>query len=65
MEIKTKFSIGRDVWTVRDCKAVCFKVGCVMYDGGVYYGETRFDVIPESQCFTTKGELLNHIADGN
>lgn len=65
MEIITKFAIGSKVWTVRDCKAVCFEVGCILYDGGVCYGETRFDIIPETQCFATKEELLKHIADGN
>lgn len=64
MEIITKFPIGAKVWTIRDCKAATFKVGCILYDGtNLYYGETRFDTIIESQCFATKEELLKHVVD--
>lgn len=66
MEIKTKFRIGDSVWTIRDCKAVCFKIGCIIYDGAIYYGETRYNTMNEQLCFGTKEELLAYIsADGN
>ena len=62
MEIKTKFNLGDKVWTIRDCKAVCFKIGCILYDGVTYYGETRYDMIIESECFPTKEALMEHVA---
>lgn len=65
MEIITKFSLGDKLWTVRDCQAVCFEVGCIIYDGAVYYGETRYDATLETQCFDSKESLIKHIADGN
>lgn len=52
--------------TIRDCKAVCFKIGCIIYEGAVYYGETRYSTMNEQWCFATKEDLLAYIsADGN
>lgn len=67
MQIKTKFAVGDTVWTIRDCKAAPFEIGCIVFDGtSVYYGETRFDTVVESQCFATKEGLLKYAAgDGN
>lgn len=63
MEIITKFSLKDKVWTVRDCKAVCFEVAYILHDGENYYSETRYDLTPESQCFPSKEELMKHISD--
>lgn len=63
MEIKTKFALGDKVWIVRDSKARCFEVGCILFDGAVYYGETRYDTTLESQCFPTKEALIKYISD--
>lgn len=65
MEILTKFAIGDNVWTIKDCKAVCFEVGSILYDGAVYYGETRYDAIIETECFDSRESLIKHIVDGN
>lgn len=62
MEIKTKFSIGQTLWTVRDCKALSFEVQGIQYDGNVsYYGNPVYHAIPESQCFLTQEELMEYI----
>lgn len=62
MEIKTKFSIGQTLWTVRDCKTLSFEVNGIFYDGNVtYYGKPNFYSIPESQCFLTQEELMEYI----
>lgn len=61
MEISTKFAIGDKVWKIHDSKAVCFEIGCILYDGAVYYGETRYDVTISTQCFATKEELIKYI----
>lgn len=63
MIINAKFKLGDSVWTIRDCKAVCFKIECMIYDGAIYYGESRYDVINEQMCFGTKEELLAYISD--
>lgn len=63
MEIKTKFALGDKVWKVHESKAVFFVVNCIMYDGAVYYGESRYDTTIESQCFPTKEALIKHISD--
>lgn len=64
MEIITKFSIGDTAWTMRDCKAEPFKIGCILFDGtNFFYGETRFNTIIESQCFKTKEALLKYATD--
>ena len=58
MEISTKFAIGDKVWKIHDSKA-----GCILYDGAVYYGATRYDVTIATQCFASKEELLKYVAD--
>lgn len=62
MEIKTKFKLGDTVWKIRSSKAVSFKIGCILYDGAIYYGETRYDMIIESECFPTKEALMEYVA---
>lgn len=61
MEISTKFAIGDKVWKIHDSKAICFEIGCILYDGAVYYGDTRYDVTISTQCFATKEELIEYI----
>lgn len=63
MELKTKFAIGDKVWIVRESKAIRFTIGCIIFDGAVYYGETRYDVTIESQCFPSKEALIKYISD--
>lgn len=66
MEILTKFALGDKAWTMRDCKATLFEIGCIVYDGTVRYGASFYDTIPESQCFFSKEELLKYaMDDGN
>ena len=61
MEIKTKYALGDKVWKIQDCKPVCFVIGCILFDGAVYYGETRYDCIIETQCFPSKNALVAYI----
>lgn len=61
MEISTEFAIGDKVWKIHDSKAVCFEIGCILYDGAVYYGEMRYDMTIATQCFATKEELIEYI----
>lgn len=61
MEISTEFAIGDKAWKIHDSKAVCFKIGCILYDGAVYYGENRYDMTISTQCFATKDELIKYI----
>ena len=64
MEIKTKFAIGDEVWTIRKCKAVNFKIETLMYNGEcVYYGTSTFELTHETQCFATKEELIKQLTD--
>lgn len=63
MEISTELAIGDKAWKIRDSKAVCFEIGCILYDGAIYYGETRYDVTISTQCFATKEELLKYVSD--
>lgn len=65
MEIKATYSIGDKLWTIRDCRAKQFTVGAIIYNGEVYYGETRFDAIPESMCFPSKEALIDYISRDN
>jgi hypothetical protein len=62
MEIKTKFNLGDTLWKIHNSKAVSFKIGCIFYDGATYYGETRYDMIIESECFPTKEALMEYVA---
>lgn len=62
MNISTKFSLGDKAWRIHESKAVCFEINCIMYDGAVYYGESRFDMTVETQCFASKEELIKHVA---
>ncbi len=61
MEISTELAIGDKAWKIRDSKAVCFEVGCILYDGAVYYGENRYDVTIATQCFASKEELIKYV----
>lgn len=63
MEISTEFAIGDKAWKIRDSKAVCFEVGCILYDGAVYYGENCYNVIISTQCFASKEDLLKYVSD--
>lgn len=63
MEIKTEHSLGDKLWRVRDSKANCFEVRCIVYDGTVYYGETCYELTLSTQCFATKEGLLKYVAD--
>ena len=66
MEIKTKFNLGDKVWKIHDSKAVCFKIGCILYDGAAYYGKSRYDLTLASQCFPTKEALIKYVSgDGD
>lgn len=65
MEILTKFALSDKIWRLQNCKAVCFEVKHVAYDGGVYYGSNPYDLTPESQCFGSKEELIKYVADGD
>lgn len=62
MEIKTKSSLGDKAWRIRNSKAESFEIGCIVYDGAIYYGETRFDMTIESECFPTKEALIEYVA---
>ncbi len=61
MEIKTKFNRGDKLWRIEHGKARQFVVDCIHYDGAVYYGDTRYDMMLESECFATKEELIEYI----
>lgn len=61
MEIKTKFNLGDKVWRIHNSKAVSFEIGCILYDGATYYGETRYDTTIESECFPTKEALIEYV----
>lgn len=62
MNIKTKLNIGDEAWIIRKSKAVSFIIGYIIFDGAVSYGETRYDSVPESECFPTKEALLEYVA---
>ena len=65
MEIKTNFGLGDEAWTIRDCKAVCFKIGYICYEKDtIYYACSRYgDVVPEKNCFATRQLLIEHISN--
>lgn len=68
MEIKTKFSLKDTVWTVRDCKVVCFEVNCIILENNtILYSSSRYGAsVPEAQCFATRDELIASLCtDGN
>lgn len=75
MEIKTKFSIGDKVWTIKVCKALEFEVCSIsisksttLYPANriTYCGEYKDGKITtaeESECFATREELIKYISD--
>lgn len=67
MEIKTNFGLEDEVWTIRDCKAVSFKIGYICYEKNtVFYATSRYgDAVPEKNCFATRQLLIEHISNGN
>lgn len=67
MDVYLKYDLRDKVWTISQCKAVQFTIGFIgIYDGAVVYGANKYDLIPESECFATKEELLKYVnGDGN
>lgn len=68
MEIKTKFSLGDKVWTIRDFKATEIEIDAMTVNiNGVWIrGKEDYTSFHEDTCFATKVELIRHIAgDGN
>lgn len=63
MEIKTKFNIGDKVWVVINSKASEIEVAAIsITKDGIFYGESRYGMHRESECFETKAELLKFVA---
>lgn len=77
MEIKTKFTIGDKVWTIRGCKAVEFEICSISitspktllpmihitYCGA--YNDGKITTAAEPECFASKEELLKYVTNGN
>lgn len=69
MGIKTKFTFGDKVWTIKDCKAKEYSVYSIhIYKSGTIYslddGKTRsLESVAEEQCFASREELIKHISD--
>lgn len=69
MEIKTKFSFGDKVWTLKNCKAVCFEVRTISVSDSTllpvitYQGYENQSLVyaNESQCFESKEALLEYV----
>lgn len=63
MEIKTQFNIGDLVWVVINSKAAEIEVVAIsVTKDGIFYGESRYGMHHESECFATKPELLEYVA---
>lgn len=75
MKVETKYDIGDTLWTVDSDKVTAFKVNtiCVavtdlcMGEGGFaavsYCGAAANKAHKEKECFRTKSELINWLAD--
>lgn len=73
METKIRFAPGDKVWAIRDCKAVEIEIHSISisspktlllitwitYCGT--YNDDKIANLDESECFTTKEELINYI----
>lgn len=68
MEIKTKFSIGSQIWTINDCKATKATIYQITIDkdGTNYDAKTpkgdKLYSLEEKYCFPSKEALLSYVA---
>lgn len=68
MEVKTKFSIGDEVYILDDYKIIRTKVLAVYYEkhgvapASILYGFTVFPKRKESECFATKESLIKYLS---
>lgn len=68
MEIKTKFNIGDNAWTVKGCKVVEIEISAINIDATSvrYINRSDFTSHLEQDCFSTKEALVKYLlSDGN